>query len=135
MIRKIIMGYVMVAISLVAQAENSINISMHATVDIGVGKRLGIITATETPYGVLFTPQLTGLDASMAVRGFHVHENPDCGNFGLAAGGHFDPQKTNKHRGPYVQQGHLGDIQVLVVNEDGMATLPVLAPRLTFKRY
>lgn len=46
-----------------------------------------------------------------------------------AAGGHLDPQNTGKHEGPE-GQGHLGDLPVLVVNNDGIATEPVTAPRL-----
>lgn len=47
----------------------------------------------------------------------------------LAAGGHFDPQKTGKHLGPYAD-GHLGDLPPIYVTADGMANYPVLAPRL-----
>jgi Cu-Zn family superoxide dismutase len=47
----------------------------------------------------------------------------------LAAGGHFDPQKTGKHLGPYAD-GHLGDLPAIYVTADGMANYPVLAPRL-----
>lgn len=47
----------------------------------------------------------------------------------LAAGGHYDPANTGKHEGPY-GNGHLGDLPALAVATDGMATLPVLAPRL-----
>ena len=47
----------------------------------------------------------------------------------LAAGGHFDPEKTGKHLGPYAD-GHLGDLPAIYVAEDGTASYPVLAPRL-----
>jgi superoxide dismutase, Cu-Zn family len=71
------------------------------------------------------------------LRGFHLHENPDCGPKeedgrmvpGKAAGGHYDPQGTDSHEGPF-GEGHLGDLPVLYVDADGRATLPVLAPRL-----
>jgi Cu-Zn family superoxide dismutase len=36
---------------------------------------------------------------------------------------------TGKHEGPE-GMGHLGDLPVLVVNNDGKATDPVVAPRL-----
>jgi len=51
---------------------------------------------------------------------------------GMAAGGHLDPAKTGKHLGPY-GDGHLGDLPPLVVDADGTAMLPVLAPRLKVK--
>ena len=48
---------------------------------------------------------------------------------GLAAGGHFDPGKTNSHLGPYAN-GHLGDLPALYVDSSGTAVHPVLAPRI-----
>ena len=47
----------------------------------------------------------------------------------FAAGGHYDPLKTDKHEGPY-GDGHLGDLPFLYADKDGKALLPVLAPRL-----
>ena len=101
----------------------------------GSGPSIGTITVSETPYGVLFTPVLTGLSAG--AHGFHMHENPSCGpsekdgkpTAGWSAGGHFDPAKTGKHEGPY-GKGHLGDLPALIVASDGKAESPVLAPRL-----
>ena len=66
-----------------------------------------------------------------------MHVNPSCdagekdGKMvaGLAAGGHFDPAKTEKHGLPW-GDGHLGDLPALYVDMDGNATQPVLAPRL-----
>jgi len=48
---------------------------------------------------------------------------------GLAAGGHYDPQQTGRHLGPF-GEGHKGDLPVLVVEADGTARTPVTAPRL-----
>jgi Cu-Zn family superoxide dismutase len=50
---------------------------------------------------------------------------------GLAAGGHFDPLHSNQHRGPYEQDGHLGDLPPLYSDEQHKITGVVLAPRLT----
>ena len=101
----------------------------------GAPQAIGSITISETPYGLLFTPNLKSLP--VGVHGFHVHENGSCEpgmkdgvkGAALAAGGHFDPQKTGKHLGPYAD-GHLGDLPAVYVTADGMATYPVLAPRL-----
>jgi len=101
----------------------------------GVQGSAGKVTLEDTPYGLLITPDLSGLPAG--VHGFHVHANPSCApglNNGvptaaLAAGGHWDPEKTNEHLGPY-GKGHKGDLPALVVNADGKATYPLLAPRL-----
>jgi Cu-Zn family superoxide dismutase len=87
----------------------------------------GDVVFMETPYGLLITPNLTGLPAGL--HGFHIHQHADCGHSGNDAGGHLDPQNTNTHRGPY-GQGHLGDLPVLYVSNEGKAITPVLAPRL-----
>jgi superoxide dismutase, Cu-Zn family len=89
----------------------------------------GTIQITETPYGLLFTPQVHGV-GSAGIHGFHVHEHADCSKNAMAAGGHLDPARTNKHVGPYQDHGHLGDLPALYAAVDGSITLPVLAPRL-----
>lgn len=91
-------------------------------------KELGTITAADTPKGLLLTPNLSELPPGP--HGFHVHQNPSCGDQGMAAGGHLDPEHTGKHLGPYNMHGHLGDLPALVVDKEGRATVPVLAPRL-----
>ena len=110
-------------------------IQMNLVNDQGIGKKIGTVTASDCKYGLLIVPKLTGL--SPGIHGFHVHQNPDCGPAmkkgikvpALAAGGHYDPLKTGHHKGPY-RDGHLGDLPVLYADQDGNATLPVLAPRL-----
>ncbi len=105
-----------------------ITVQMHMTAQDGVGKSVGTVTIQETKYGLLLTPHLT--DLSPGLHGFHIHEKPDCKDKGMAAGGHMDPAKTDKHMGPYSDEGHLGDLPAIYVAADGTATLPVLAPRL-----
>jgi len=113
----------------------SIEVRMNSINAQGIGKSPGSVTVSSTPYGTLFTPMLEGLKSGL--HGFHIHENPDCSPkekdgkmvAGLAAGGHYDPEKTGLHEGPY-GKGHLGDLPPLYVAEDGKATLPVLAPRV-----
>lgn len=105
-----------------------ITVPMNHTAANGVGESAGTVTITETKYGLMFTPNLHGLTGGG--RGFHVHVNPDCDKDGMAAGGHFDPKKTGKHLGPYNDSGHLGDLPLLTINEDGTANTPVVAPKL-----
>lgn len=110
-----------------------ITVPMNLTTKTGVGQAVGSVVISETAYGLLFTPHLSGLIPGLTpgIHGFHIHQNPSCDDSGMAAGGHLDPVKTNKHLGPYRDDGHLGDLPVLYVNQDGTAaTLPVLAPRL-----
>ncbi len=101
----------------------------------GIGTAIGTITATDTDYGLLLQPDFINLPPG--VHGFHLHTNPSCdpgekdGEIApaIAAGGHFDPEMTESHQGPY-GEGHLGDLPVLIVDEEGTADLPLLAPRL-----
>lgn len=88
---------------------------------------LGRVMFTETPYGVLIQPELSGLTPGL--HGFHLHQHPNCGDMGNHAGGHFDPQNTQSHQGPY-GKGHLGDLPVLYADVQGEANLTTLAPRL-----
>lgn len=102
--------------------------------DTQTNKEVGTITIA--PYvtngdqeGLLITPHLYNLPPS-TTHGMHIHINPSCADGGKAAGGHWDPENTNKHLGPYSDDGHKGDLPVLIVNPDGSATKPVVAPRL-----
>jgi Cu-Zn family superoxide dismutase len=110
-------------------------VQMNLLTKDGVGKKIGTVTLSDSQYGLLLTPNLEGLKPGL--HGFHVHQNPDCGPGkedgkavpGLAAGGHYDPENTGRHEGPY-GKGHLGDLPALCVGKNGKADLPVLAPRL-----
>ncbi|WGL97035.1 superoxide dismutase [Cu-Zn] SodC [Arsenophonus sp. aPb] len=114
----------------------SITVPMQIVTAKNNGQSVGKITITETKFGLLFTPQLQGLVPG--IHGFHIHEHPNCdalqkeGKLIAAgkAGGHFDPNKTAKHKGPYDSSGHLGDLPGLVVNANGSADYAILAPRL-----
>jgi Cu-Zn family superoxide dismutase len=111
-------------------------VTMYLTSESGKGAPVGTISAEDTPYGLLLTPDLNGLHPGL--HGFHVHENPACGPKkkdgklvpGGAAGGHYDPYGTGRHEGPY-GEGHLGDLPPVYVDSEGSASVPVLAPRLT----
>ncbi|EGM1627968.1 superoxide dismutase [Salmonella enterica] len=112
-------------------------IPVNLVSESGIGKNIGKIKIEETKYGLLFTPMLSSL--SPGVHGFHIHSKGNCAPgmkdgklvAALSAGGHFDPDKTGKHMGPWSPDGHLGDLPAIYVTEDGKATYPVLAPRLS----
>lgn len=108
-------------------AYASIDIPMYLVSEKGHGASIGSIKAEDSVCGVLLMPNLHGLPPG--IHGFHIHEKPSCDDKGMAAGGHFDPGKSGEHNGPYHKKGHLGDLPVLIVNQDGTATLPTLAPR------
>src|SRR5699024_185910 len=115
-------------------AQKTVNIYQATTK--GAGDKIGTVVISETPYGLVFTPALNGL--AVGIHGFHIHEKGSCepstkGDIitpAGAPGGHYDPQKTAKHLGPYNANGHLGALPALHVNAKGQATYPVLAPRL-----
>ncbi|MGB3224798.1 MAG: superoxide dismutase [Cu-Zn] SodC [Desulforhopalus sp.] len=124
--------FTMIAIPVVWAGET---VDMHKLTNEGTGETIGTVTVSDTDYGTLFTPELSGLLPGM--HGFHVHEKGECGPGekdgkmvpGLAAGGHYDPDKTGSHKGPY-EKGHKGDLPALYVDSSGAATYPVLAPRI-----
>ena len=111
--------------------------TLNLLTDTGNGKAVGTVSITETKYGLVFTPALTGLPPGF--HGFHVHDKGSCAPAqldgktvpGQAAGGHYDPANTKKHGLPW-GDGHMGDLPGLVVDASGAASNPVLAPRLKF---
>ena len=119
-----------------AASANAASIEMNFLDASGAMKPAGVIQYEDTKYGLLFTPQLTGLPAGL--HGFHIHAKPNCGLAdmdgkpvpGAAAGGHWDPENTSQHMGPYSDLGHKGDLPAIYVNAEGVANYPVLAPRL-----
>lgn len=88
---------------------------------------IGQVIFRDTEDGLLVLPTLRKLPPG--IHGFHIHEKPNCSNLGMAAGGHFDPQNTNKHAGP-IGNGHRGDLPVLMVDDYGNADAALLAPHL-----
>ncbi|HLT76318.1 MAG TPA: superoxide dismutase [Cu-Zn] SodC [Ferrovibrio sp.] len=137
--RKALLTLAGLALAAAPAAAAEKTITMNAISASGIGPSIGTITARDTAQGLMLIPQLSGLSPP-GPHGFHVHEKPDCGPGpgangqpapGMAAGGHYDPHKTGRHHGPHRDAaGHKGDLPPLVVNADGSATLPVLAPRL-----
>jgi Cu-Zn family superoxide dismutase len=118
-----------------AETGPSLTVPMNVVDEKGVVTPAGEITVTESQYGLIFWPALSGLPTGL--HGFHIHENASGDSVmkdgkpmaAMAAGGHWDPMKTGKHAGPY-SDGHLGDLPALFVGNDARAVYPVLAPRL-----
>ena len=117
-----------------AQAASE-EVKMNLVTSQGIGQSIGTVTITETDKGLEFSPDLKALPPGE--HGYHVHAKGSCEpamkdgkpSAAEAAGGHLDPHNTGKHEGPE-GMGHLGDLPALVVNNDGKATDPVVAPRL-----
>ena len=92
----------------------------------GIGKPAGTVTIKETAEGLELDTNLKGLPPGE--HGFHLHENGSCApadkegtpTAGQAAGGHYDPEGTNAHKGPG-GGGHKGDLPKLQVDPKGNA--------------
>ncbi|MCJ0972514.1 superoxide dismutase [Cu-Zn] SodC [Pseudomonas sp. PS1] len=117
-----------------ANAE-TLNVQVKAVNAQGVGDSVGTVKIETSEYGLVFRPELSGLEPG--THGFHIHAKGSCQPEDKdgkpvpagAAGGHWDPQNTGKHGEPW-GDGHMGDLPALMVNSDGKANQPVLAPRL-----
>ncbi|VFR33848.1 Superoxide dismutase [Cu-Zn] precursor [plant metagenome] len=117
-----------------AMAQSTVDMSFVGPK--GLEQAAGTVKIEQTEYGALLTPSLKGLPPG--IHGFHVHANPSCAVGDVdgkptpagAAGGHWDPDKTGAHKGPYDASGHKGDLPALYVDAKGEAHYPVLAPRL-----
>jgi Cu-Zn family superoxide dismutase len=118
-----------------AQNTEDKTVEVHKISTSGVGDAIGTIKFSENDSGLVLLPNLKGL--TPGTHGIHIHTNPSCEpgvkdgkkEAGHAAGGHYDPQSSNKHEGPK-GSGHHGDLPVLNVAQDGSANQPLIAPRL-----
>lgn len=136
-LRGILLATAMMGVAAAAQAASTTMV-VHAINDKGMGAVIGTVTFKDTKQGLLIEPKLTDLPPGK--HGFHIHAGTSCAPAeqggkmlpGLAAAGHFDPKKTGKHLGPE-GDGHLGDMPVLLVDTNGTASLPGIAPHLTVK--
>ncbi|GLK88274.1 superoxide dismutase [Cu-Zn] SodC [Pseudomonas turukhanskensis] len=134
--RHLLAAAVLLGAATAAQAAESLTVQLNQATETGAGKPVGNVVVTESKYGLVFTPMLSGLQPG--VHGFHVHMNGSCDVATVdgkvtpagAAGGHWDPDKTGKHGFPWEDGNHLGDLPALLVTADGKAAQPVLAPRL-----
>lgn len=121
---------------LLANADDTAEVTVNKVSSDGVGEAIGTVTLEDTDHGLVIELGLEQLPPGL--HGFHVHENPDCSpaekdgkmTAAAAAGGHYDPDDTGAHLGPYNPDGHLGDLPALYVNQDGESSHKLLAPRL-----
>lgn len=118
-----------------ALAAAEMTVTLRSVDTSGAGAEVGTVRLVDTRHGLALYPDLRGLQPGL--HGFHVHEHPSCAagekngkqEAALQAGGHLDPAGSKKHGEPW-GDGHLGDLPALYVAPDGVASHPVLAPRL-----
>ena len=113
--------------------------NLYWMTDTGPGEQIGIVLLTDTEQGLLVRVSVENLPPGP--HGFHVHENPSCqavlrsdGTLQYAgqAGDHYDPHQTHRHAGPN-GAGHLGDLPLLVADEDGFAAAQFYITDLTVR--
>lgn len=88
------------------QAE-TLSVPVKAVSAEGIGESVGTVKIESSQYGLVFRPELSGLDAG--AHGFHIHAKGSCepadkdGETIAAgsAGGHWDPKNTGKHGEPW----------------------------------
>ena len=127
-----------IALLLPGQVQaKTLQIDIHSISKDGIGESIGTVLASDSRNGLVITPSLTGL--SEGEHGFHLHagssfqaalNDENVSIPGLAVEGHWDPDNTNTHSGPF-GNGHRGDLSRLIVNADGSTTSEVVAPRLS----
>lgn len=96
------------------------------------GKILGTASFRETRLGVWIEVDVRDLPPGK--HGMHIHAAGKCDppDF-MTAGGHFNPN-TKAHGTPSSVSAHAGDLQQLVVGEDGRGALTQIAPHLSLNR-
>lgn len=130
--------FVVLVFSFAFAAFAQTTVDINAVSADGVGKKIGTVVLKDTAKGLELRVNLKGIPEG--AHGFHVHANPSCAAIGadgtkgaaLAAGGHYDPDKTGKHLGPN-GNGHKGDLPVLMADKSGDINMTVVAPRLKVK--
>lgn len=110
-------------------------VEVNKITEAGIGEKIGTILIADSPKGLSFKVAVSKIPPG--THGFHVHEKGDCGpgmkdgkmQAGIAAGDHYDPEKTKTHKGPR-GKGHKGDLPALEADAKGTINRTVIAPRL-----
>lgn len=135
--KKVLMTALLAGVMTTAYAADDIVVDMKFATEQGPGESVGTVTITQTEFGAKFSPDIKGLEEP-GVRGFHVHAVGSCDATEAdgkvtpagAAAGHWDPEETGSHKGPWAD-GHKGDLPALYVDPEGSINYPVVAPRIS----
>ncbi len=123
------------ALGVATACAGEASVAMTLVNQSGIGATVGSIALSDSSAGAVFKLDLKGLPPGP--HGFHIHQNGECGPTMMngiaipagAAGGHWDPDGTNHHGGPE-GDGHMGDLPLLQVADDGTATQSLTAPHI-----
>ena len=127
---------VSLALGVSAQAASAaVYANLYLATPDGPGAPVGSIIVSDSAAGARFKMNLHGLPPGQ--HGFHEHHNGSCDpgmKDGMPvpagkAGSHEDPNLTGRHEGPG-GGGHMGDLPLLTVAENGADTETVIAPRI-----
>jgi len=96
-------------------------------------KITGDVTLTEEKGGLTIVAKV--INVPTGSHGFHIHAIGNCGDLGMAAGGHFNPDKSP--HGLFPKDGPMkamaGDMGNVDVGADGTGSFSVFMPGLTLK--
>src|SRR5690606_35274759 len=120
--------------ALAVQAE-TLSVEVNAVTAQGIGESVGNVKIETSDCGLVLRPGLSGpqpgahrcpLPPTGSCEPAGVERKPSAAG---AAPGHWDPKNSGKHGEPW-GDGHMGDLPALLVDSEGKASQPVLAPRL-----
>jgi superoxide dismutase, Cu-Zn family len=89
----------------------------------------GTVTFTEAAGKVKVVAHVTGLTPNQK-HGFHIHEGTECGDDGMKAGGHYNPEK-HEHGLADKEKRHAGDFGNLQANDKGEAHFELTVDNIT----
>ncbi|MGA2496412.1 MAG: superoxide dismutase family protein [Tepidisphaeraceae bacterium] len=89
----------------------------------------GLVTFTQIGDKVKVVADVSGFEPNTR-HGFHIHEGTECGEDGMKAGGHYNPEK-HEHGLPDKAMRHAGDFGNLEADKDGKAHLELTVEGIT----
>lgn len=89
----------------------------------------GHVHFTQVGDNVMVVADIEGL-APDSKHGFHIHEGTECGEDGMKAGGHYNPEK-HQHGKPGDANRHAGDLGNIEADKDGKAHLELTVDNIT----
>jgi len=126
--KKIVFSFLLFAVSTAVWGETGTAVMKGTTPDSKLG---GTVTFKDTKEGLKVTARLAGL--TPGAHAFHIHQFGDCGDTGMASGGHFNPKHAPHGFLPKdgMKKAHAGDMGNITALEDGTAALDITLSRVS----